>query len=883
MLKICEQNKGAISVFLTLILLPTFIFGGVIIDGSRILGAKNIISGAGELAMNGALSDYHEELNKTYGLLAMASTAEEIESITQDFFETSLNASGVSRENFNKALVYLELMDDDFSISNIPGSEIYETEVIKQEILEYMKYRAPVTLLQRGITEKLETLKNVEKERKAADSQLKFESELDDMQKLFDDLKKLTDEQERIYKEIKTGPQFNAMLKETKEIYEDITWMSIAYKRIRYCNDTKSDGLENLMKEMWDLAPDVNSFTPEKASRLIKMKIIENSMKGKNASDILDGIKKGTPEYTEKQRIISNYSSAKAILSDGTTKLEKAIDALVKKTYENMNGQRELAVDGEKNCQDIKEQIDKIKKKFEKLEEKYETWKEAVKELPDGETKEEYEKNIAEVEGFFEKKGALAEFEEKISNNEKFYGEVWKNNLDNVTFIGLKVDKDITKKSKFMGEANGGIIKEEGEIRNAGAEFMVRYHDIEKMTLNYTNIDIKEDVFLKQVKDFYCNSDDENKDAADGKATEWDNKLSEKVKKLGELLLSSDLEELDVLDAGKNDIPSVWLGMVEVTEAEEDEDGNEGKISTAGGMKNEGKRKEMSNSGSDNLNKDNASISDMSKLGDMVAQAGEAVVEPLFLTEYVMGMFSHNTSDKDEKGQEITEPKSLSKDDLKSHALYRAEIEYILWGDSNIRDNVGATKAIIFAVNMIFNMSFAFTNRDIRTDAQTIANLFPVGALGKTAIKCALQTIVATIETTENMLDIMEGKPVPLLKSDKSWKTWIFQGGKKGSENLIGFTYEDYLWVLVCIKMFIPSQQTELLARTADCIELNMTDKKNEDKNDNTLKDKFTMVEIDADVSIDTFFLQKLNGAGYNVQEVDEDFFKIQYQGVQGY
>ena len=63
MLKICEKNKGAISVFLTLILLPTFIFGGVIIDGSRILGAKNIISGAGDLAMNGALSNYHEELN----------------------------------------------------------------------------------------------------------------------------------------------------------------------------------------------------------------------------------------------------------------------------------------------------------------------------------------------------------------------------------------------------------------------------------------------------------------------------------------------------------------------------------------------------------------------------------------------------------------------------------------------------------------------------------------------------------------------------------------------------------------------------------------------------------------------------------------------------
>ena len=81
MVNFCTKHKGTIAVFLTLILVPTFIFSGVMIDGSRILASKNMISGAGDLAMNAALSNYNKKLNETYGLLAMANTAEEVESI----------------------------------------------------------------------------------------------------------------------------------------------------------------------------------------------------------------------------------------------------------------------------------------------------------------------------------------------------------------------------------------------------------------------------------------------------------------------------------------------------------------------------------------------------------------------------------------------------------------------------------------------------------------------------------------------------------------------------------------------------------------------------------------------------------------------------------
>ena len=161
MINFCKRCEGTIAVFLTLILIPTFIFSGVMVDGSRIMASKNLVSGAGDLAMNAALSNYHEELNEVYGLLAMANTPQEIESIMKDCFETSLNASGVSREDFSKALVYLELTEGGFSASSLVDTEIYQTEVFKQEVLEYMKYRAPVTLVDRAVKDKVGDRKSV--------------------------------------------------------------------------------------------------------------------------------------------------------------------------------------------------------------------------------------------------------------------------------------------------------------------------------------------------------------------------------------------------------------------------------------------------------------------------------------------------------------------------------------------------------------------------------------------------------------------------------------------------------------------------------------------------------------------------------------------------
>lgn len=875
MMNFCKKCEGTIAVFLTLILIPTFIFSGVMVDGSRILASKNLVSGAGDLAMNAALSNYHEELNEVYGLLAMADTPQEIENIMKDCFEMSLNASGVSKEDFSKALVYLELTEGGFSASSLVDTEIYQTEVLKQEVLEYMKYRAPVTLVNRAVKDKVGKLETIKEERAAADAELKFEKELNDVQQLLDDLNGLADKQKQYVNQIGTKGQLNSLLADTESNYGKITLLAVAHYRLSHCTDSASGDMKGLMQEMADLSCDVSNITAGVVSNLIKMKRIENAMKGKNPEDLLDGLEKDSEEYKEIEKLIGKYEDAKSVLAEGIENTEKQLDELVEKSYTAMNKQWKCAKEGGENCEEIIDKISEIREKLDDCKGKYEDWKGAVNNLSNEQSRAAYQESIDEVKGLFENDGILADFEKKIQNNKTYFEEV-ETSLDQVIFIGYRVDYDISSKSVFIEDAGYGEIISSGEVDSAAADFMVRYQSPLTMSLSVEidkTID-KRDPFIKKLKDTYCNTDGADQAKAQEETKKWKDKLSEKKEELENLLTCEDIPDENVDSIAGGRLPSVWLGISTTPVSEEKP------IQAQGSLEDKKSRKKAAESGSDNLNQDNATLTQMSSLGSMMAGAAEDVIEPLYYTEYVIGMFSHCTSNRNRDGSEKSDPESLSRAKLKQDALYRAEIEYILWGDPATRDNVKKTKALVFAANFVFNMSFAFTDQTLGRQARTIAAFFPVGFAGKIAIKCALLSIVATIETTDNMIDLMNGKPVLLLKDTSHWKTWLGTPGGTYSQDDKGFTYEDYLWILVCVNMYIPSRQTELLGRTADCIELNMTDKKTDEAN--TLKHMYTMLSMDAEVGIDTFFLQRLGGAGADVP-YDKNTFKVNYHGIQGY
>ena len=148
------KNRGAISVFLCLILLPVLVFCGIIVDASRLFASKTVVSAAGDLTMNAALSAYDKELKDKYGLLAMAEKPESPkmkESLLQYFRESCNGALYLEQETGEEekihSMIQLEAEDKEFEAKGVESSSLGQYNVLKQQIIEYMKFRGPVYII----------------------------------------------------------------------------------------------------------------------------------------------------------------------------------------------------------------------------------------------------------------------------------------------------------------------------------------------------------------------------------------------------------------------------------------------------------------------------------------------------------------------------------------------------------------------------------------------------------------------------------------------------------------------------------------------------------------------------------------------------------------
>ena len=176
------KNNGTISVFLCLILLPVMLVGCMTVDASRIYLSKVVISDAGEMTMNAGLAQYNEELHDEYGLLVMNQSPEAMSGSLEGFFNTSLN--GTSLPDADDYQKILDLLTESFEAVNVAGSEIYRTEVEKQQIVEYMKYRAPLCLTEL-VLDKFNEIKNTKIMGEAIQAETDFSESMQECQDSF--------------------------------------------------------------------------------------------------------------------------------------------------------------------------------------------------------------------------------------------------------------------------------------------------------------------------------------------------------------------------------------------------------------------------------------------------------------------------------------------------------------------------------------------------------------------------------------------------------------------------------------------------------------------------------------------------------------------------
>lgn len=141
-----NSNKGAVTVFLTLILVPTLLITSIFVDVARVYLVSSLAESAGDLSLNGLLSNYDGDLLDWYGFMGSAQSMDDKMSSSEEDFKETIS-SKIEDKNFNFLTSKIE--GEDKIITKMEKYNLSEPEMIRKSVIDFMKYRGPIEIVER--------------------------------------------------------------------------------------------------------------------------------------------------------------------------------------------------------------------------------------------------------------------------------------------------------------------------------------------------------------------------------------------------------------------------------------------------------------------------------------------------------------------------------------------------------------------------------------------------------------------------------------------------------------------------------------------------------------------------------------------------------------
>ncbi|MBQ3524400.1 MAG: Tad domain-containing protein [Clostridia bacterium] len=208
-----SKTQGAVSIFLVIVLLPMLCFAGVFVDLGRIKLAEETVTTAADLALNTVLSKYDNDLKDYYGLFASAQNNDDVITLAQQYFKEALISGDFTTselDEYGKNIVSAVMVggeisdmlrltvEGDITISSVKNGAMNNPALIKEGIVEFMKYRAPVN----GVAKLFDDIKESNVSEVVEDAS--YESEMIEKKKEFYEAEEdLFEQAEKAYDAIK--------------------------------------------------------------------------------------------------------------------------------------------------------------------------------------------------------------------------------------------------------------------------------------------------------------------------------------------------------------------------------------------------------------------------------------------------------------------------------------------------------------------------------------------------------------------------------------------------------------------------------------------------------------------------------------------------------
>lgn len=239
----------------------------------QIKGVDNLVSletrnanasGASDLTMNAALSDYNEILKDVYGIFAMSATEDDLTNNLERYFNNSLSnisdldtTDSYTRDYINSLTSWLSTAGSEGSadfdtlinltnatcdVSYVGGSEVYHSNILKRQILEYMKYRGVVAVSQELIN-KFSGFSGFDKQSKAIKAKMNYEKELekvgDSCQTAYNELYEARKQKHTSVTQDILGYEIEADCENKIELFKDAYLKTVSLAKENYDNISK--------------------------------------------------------------------------------------------------------------------------------------------------------------------------------------------------------------------------------------------------------------------------------------------------------------------------------------------------------------------------------------------------------------------------------------------------------------------------------------------------------------------------------------------------------------------------------------------------------------------------------------------------------------------
>lgn len=195
MRKLIKNSKGAVTVFITLLLIPAILVSGTAVDTARIYAARSILQDANQMAANSVLTQYNSLLHDLYGLFGVARDDPVLGELLDDYIKVAVFGEEARQPQSGTLRLFY---GSDISLNGplfVNGKTLRNEDVLRRQIEEYMKFRGPVIIVEEFL-KKLEGNK-IKEDAALLDDKLTIDSDIADLYEKYKELYDAIDEADK--------------------------------------------------------------------------------------------------------------------------------------------------------------------------------------------------------------------------------------------------------------------------------------------------------------------------------------------------------------------------------------------------------------------------------------------------------------------------------------------------------------------------------------------------------------------------------------------------------------------------------------------------------------------------------------------------------------